>query len=210
MTLRVIVPPAPVVVPADIAGSHAADDAEVAAAIAAVTEELDGPTGWLGRSIGPQTLELRAHTFCAWRKFPLPCPPLIGGVVIKYLDGDEVEQTFAADQYAVLQASNSLRLKSSAAWPTLADDLEAVRIQFQAGYNGTAVADGGTGDVPARIKQAIIVMVQDLIATKAENLFIRSEQVDGIGERQYTVSDQAGAIIQRTATRLLQGLRVYR
>jgi len=209
MILSVITPAAPFVTPADIAGSHAPDDAPVAATIAAVTEELDGPTGWLGRAIGPQTIELRGRTFGAWRELSLPCPPLIGGVVVKYLDADLQEQTFAADQYEVRQRSNSIRLKSSAAWPLYTDDPEAVRIQYQAGYNGTSLASGGTGPIPARVKQAVIVMVQDLIATKAENLFIRSEEVEGIGTRQYTVSDQVGAIIQRTAGRLLTGLRVY-
>lgn len=209
MILRVITPPAPIVVPADIAGSHAEDDAKVAVAIAAVTEEIDGPGGWLGRAIGPQTLELRGWQCFASREFPLPRPPLIGAVVVKYLDRNFVERTLAADNYEVRLASNSIRLKSGASWPTIGNDPEAVRIQYQAGYNNVAVADGGTGPVPARIKQAIVVMVQDLITTKAENLFLRSEEVEGIGSRQYTVSDQAGAIIQRTADRLLWGLRIF-
>jgi hypothetical protein len=206
VTVRVIVPPAPVVVPADIAGSHSADDAKVAAAIAAVTEELDGPTGWLGRAIGPQTLELTASCF-GFGVIYLPYPPIIDVVSVKYLDGDLVEQTVAADRYERL-SDGALRLKSGH-WPAVGAHPDAARIRYQAGYNDTPVDEGGTGAVPARIKQAIIVMVQDLIATKSENLFLRSEQVDGIGERQYTVSDQAGAIIRRTADRLLDGLRLY-
>lgn len=45
MITRVVVPPAPILTPADVPGSHASDDARVAALIAAATEELDGPTG---------------------------------------------------------------------------------------------------------------------------------------------------------------------
>jgi hypothetical protein len=207
VSLRVITPPAPLVVPADIAGSHAPDDAKVIAAIAAVTAEIDGPTGWLGRAIGPQTLELRLDGFdCG--EIRLPRPPIIGNVEVRYLDADLGEQTFDADNYELL-SDGRIWLRNGASWPSLGMHPEPIRIRYQAGYNGTPVADGGTGDVPARIKQAIIVMVQDLIATKSENLFLRSDEVEGVGTRQYTVSDQAGTIIRRTADRLLQGLRIY-
>lgn len=208
MILRVVSPPEPIVAPADIAGSHGANDAKVMAAIAAVTEEIDGPTGWLGRALGPQTLELRLDCFDG-REIDLPCPPVIGDVVVKFLDADLVEQTFADAGFELL-ARGALRLKNSASWPATGRHEEAVRIQYRAGYDGEDIADGGTGAVPTRVKQAIIVMVQDLLATKAENLFLRSEEVEGIGTRQFTVSEQAGAIIRRTADRLLQGLRVYR
>ena len=206
MIVTVITPSAPIVTPADIAGSHAEDDASVAAAIAAVTEEIDGPTGWLGRAIGPQTIELRASCFRFGEIF-LPYPPIIDVGSVKYLDGDLVEQTVPAESYERL-TDGALRMKVGH-WPAVGVHPEAVRIRYQAGYNGGPVADGGTGPVPERIRQAIIVMVQDLLATKAENLFLRSEEVEGIGTRQYTVSDQASTIIRRTADRLLNGLRVY-
>ena len=200
MSLRVITPPTPVVVPADIAGSHAADDPKVIAAIAAVTGTLDAPTGWLGRAIGAQTLELRLERFdCG--EIALPCPPIIGSVVIEYLDTDLDEQTFDAENYELL-SDGRIWLKTGKSWPTLGQHPEPIRIQYQAGYS----------TVPAAIKQAVIVMVQDLIATSAENLFVRSDEVEGVGTVQYTVSDQASALVQRAADRLLMnsGLRVYR
>ena len=209
MIVSVITPPAPFVSPADIAGSHADDDSAVAAVIAAVTEELDAPTGWLGRAIGPQTLEFRDYcpAFCGG--MCLPFPPLIGEVVVKYLDGAGQEQILPVDQYEVRPRSNSIRWLPSVNWRVCLDDPEALRIQYAAGYNDTPIADGGTGPIPQRIRQAVILMVQDLLSTGAENLFIRSEEVEGIGTRQYTVTDQAGAIIQRTAYRLLAGLRIF-
>lgn len=201
MNLRVVIPPAPIVVPADITGSHAADDAKVAATIAAVTEELDGPTGWLGRAIGVQTIEASGQ-FCVERT-PLPCRPIIEikSVVTEDRDGHSA----AADPATWRQDGDELVIHRGANWTRRYRHI----VRYEAGYDGQAIEDGGTGPVPARIKQAIIVMVQDLIATKAENLFLRSEEVDGVGSRQYTVSDQAGTIIRRTADRLLAGLRVY-
>jgi hypothetical protein len=188
------------VVPADIAGSHAEDDAKVIAAIAAVTATLDAPTGWLGRAIGAQTLELRLERFdCG--EVTLPCPPIIGSVEIKYLDVDLDEQTYDAENYELL-SDGRIWLKTGKSWPTLGRHPEPIRIRYQAGYAA----------VPAAIKQAIVVMAQDLISTSAENLFIRSDEIEGVGTVQYTVSDQASALVQRAADRLLMnsGLRVYR
>lgn len=201
MNLRVVIPPAPIVVPADIAGSHAANDAKVAATIAAVTEELDGPTGWLGRAIGVQTIEASGQ-FCAERTL-LPCRPIIEikSLVTEDRDGNSA----AADPATWRQDGDELVIHRGATWTRRYRHI----VRYEAGYDGQSVEDGGTGPVPARIKQAIIVMVQDLIATKAENLFLRAEEVEGIGSRQYTVSDQASTIIRRTADRLLAGLRVY-
>ncbi len=84
-----------------------------------------------------------------------------------------------------------------------------MRIVYDAGYSGTPIADGGTGQCSGERKAAVILGVQQLKAISAENLFLRSEEVEGIGTFQYTVSDQAGAIIQRASERLLEGLRVY-
>jgi hypothetical protein len=52
--------------------------------------------------------------------------------------------------------------------------------------------------------------VQHMKSLNADNLFLRSEEVEGIGTFQYTVSDAAGAIIRDTTRRLLAGLKVQR
>jgi len=92
MFARVITPPQPIVTPAAIAGGHAPTDAAVASMIAAVTEEIDGPTGWLGRSLGPQTIEATGWIGC--RRFRLPCGPVIKivSVVTEDCDGNTVTE----------------------------------------------------------------------------------------------------------------------
>lgn len=191
--IRVITPPQPIVTPADIAGSHVADDPAIAAMIAAATGAIDGPYGYLKRSIGKQTLEISGD-FCGWH-VDLRLPPIIK--VVKVFTGaiGGYETELSPDLYHY--AGERLRFHS---WQT------ATRIQYEAGFSD---ADG-TGPVPPQVKQAIILSVQHMKALSAENLFLRSEEVEGVGSFQYTVSDQAGNIIRDACRRLLGGLQVRR
>lgn len=206
MPIRVIVPPAPFMTPADIPGSHAGNDPAVAAMIAAVVATIDGPAGTLGRCFGPQTIELSIDGFRLFGN-ELPCPPIIPNtLVVKYLDLDGVPQTFSAANYGLY--GDILRLKRGVTLPSIGCYPHPVVIQYEAGYNGTSIADGGTGNIPPQIKQAVTMMVQHFKSMGAENLFLRAEEVEGIGRFEYTVSDQAGNIIKSTADRLLAGLKV--
>lgn len=209
MPTRVLSGPALIVTPADIAGDHAANDPKITAMIAAIQAEVDGPTGWLGRALGMQKLEYTTGGFpCRQRGialYPLVVP---GSVEVSYRDRDGVEQTVASENYRII-SDRYLDFRQSFTFPATECVPDAVRIVYDAGYNGTPIADGGTGSVPENAKRAVILGVQQLKAISAENLFLRSEEVEGIGTFQYTVSDQAGAIIQRASERLLEGLRVY-
>ena len=87
MGVRVITPPVPIVLPSDLSGGYGDDDALASSLIAAVTETIDGPTGWVGRALGPQTLEWSGRFWtCPW--FTLPCRPVIGIDSVTYLDTD--------------------------------------------------------------------------------------------------------------------------
>lgn len=200
MTVRVITPPQPFVTPGDIPGAHAPTDARIAGVIAAVTEEIDGPTGWLGRALAPQLLEWSLSCWPQLDCFRLPCPPEIEIVSIDYVDPAGATQSWAFPT------------------PLYFDDLPAVRgrkgdirIHYWAGYGHRDESDPTkwVATVPERVRQAIIVTSQHMLSLGAENLFLRSEEVEGVGTFQYTVTDQASNIIRSTADRLLQGLRVY-
>ena len=206
MPVRVITAPDPILTPASVAGSHAPDDPKIAALIDAVTEELDGPSGWLGRALGPQTLELSLGGFGA-KPIKLLYPPLIQITSVKYLDVLGVEQTVPDTVYR--QAGDRLVLKVGQAWPIAGCAPDAVRVQYRAGYDGTPASEGGTGKVPERVLQAVILSVQNLVSIGAENLFLRSEEVNGVGTTTYTVSEVAGTIVREAAERLLGNLRVY-
>lgn len=207
MLVRVIVPPEPIVTPDEIAGSHAGDDATVAALIAAVTATIDGPGGWVGRAFGVQTLEAALDRWpsCVLR---LPYPPIIGNISIIYLDSDRVEHLVDEGDYFLID--DMLCFRTGWPAPAIGPFPVPIRIRYEAGYDDAAVAEGGTGPLDPRVKQAIIVSVQHLKATMAqEDLFLRSVEIPDVETRQFVVSDQAANLVRMTAERLLDGLRVY-
>lgn len=161
MTVVVIEPPTVLVVSVEEAKDHLSvdfddDDVLIEALIKAVTAHLDGPDGWLGRALSPQTLELRIDEFprCDIR---LPYPPLIGIVSVKYDDADGVERTVAPSVYRTVGPASGPRLALAygETWPTPRWQSECVRIRYTSGYNG----DDG---VPAPIKHAILLVMGHL------------------------------------------------
>lgn len=203
MALRVIIPPAPIVEPMDILGDHEPDDRVIRRMIAAATRTIDGPNGWLKRCLGPQTLELTMDRWCG-QNHRLPCGPVIKINSVRYLDAAGVEQTVDAAHWKMFDGR--IWFMPGFSQPSLGICPGAVRIRYLAGYNG--VGEGKTGDVPPEAVQAVILLTQHMKATAAENLFIASEEVEGIGSQRFVVSDQADALVKRAVESLLSGLRV--
>ncbi|OCP05004.1 MULTISPECIES: hypothetical protein [unclassified Ensifer] len=204
MDVRVITPPAPIVTPSDVPGSHPGTDAGIAALIAATTEQIDGPDGWLGRCLGPQTIEVAGLFFRERQK--LPFGPVIK--IISIVTEDEDGNATPADSSTWRQDGDTLVVSTGARWVT---DYRH-RVRYSAGYNGTAGAAPGeaqTGKVPERARQAIILSVQDLVRVRASDADIRSEEVEGVGTATYLDSDKMAAVIERTCGRLLSTLRVF-
>jgi len=205
MQLRVITPPEPFVTPADIAGDHAADDALVASMIAAATEEIDGPTGWLGRAIGPQVIE--ATGCLGIERVALPCPPIISIEEVVGIDPYGAETAAAVEDYWL--DGEVLVLRCGARWARL----PRYRIRYKAGFNGNSGAPEGerqTGAIPERVRQAVILSVQHMKSIGVENLYLKVDEVDGVGRQEFTLTDQASNVIERACDRLLRGLKVYR
>lgn len=200
MTLSAIDPAAAVLTPADIAGSHAPNDPTVTALIAAVTAELDAPYGWLGRSIGRQTLRLTLPAF-GCEPIWLSCGPVLAVGSVKYLDASGVEQTLDPADYRL--AGNWLVPSHGKAWPSAAyDQPDAVRITYTAGYD----------DVPVAIKRALILLVQNLKKVQDDALggVVLFRDVEGVGQRRYESSKIVGEYVSRAARQLLSGYRLYR
>jgi uncharacterized phiE125 gp8 family phage protein len=156
MEIVVITPPAPVVTWAE-ADKHLkldGDDSErdlVESYIAAATGTIDGPEGWLGRSLGMQTLEVLLDGFgCGAIK--LPCGPIVSIESVTWIDSDGLTQTIAPEGYELLHGQ--LVPAFGTRWPNSLsrDGLWPARIRYQAGYDV----------LPAPIKAAILLMVGDL------------------------------------------------
>ena len=204
MSVIVITPPAAFMTPADIPGTHAADDAAVQAWIDAAVAEIDGPNGWLGLAIGPQTLEYRLCEFpCG--EIKLPCQPIISLTSIIYTDweGTEVTLTSGTD-YEFVQKDGIVRPAINTVWPSARDVTGSVKIRYQAGFNGTT-----TGAIPQRIKQAVQLLTLMYKNSGVENLFLAEVEVSGVGRRKYVVSETAGKVARDAAHNLLVSLREY-
>ncbi|WP_173087362.1 hypothetical protein [Devosia sp. 1635] len=201
MSIRVIVPPEAILTPADIVGAHAATDQKIALLIAAAQEEIDGPDGWLGQSLGPQTLE-----YGGWfieREIMLPCGPVIEVLGITTEDTDGTPEPAMPGTYR--KEGDFLLISHGAAWV----HRPVHKVRYRAGYDDVPVENGGTGPVPARVKQALQLTVLHAMTIGTENLFLRSEQVEGVGTTTYTVSAAATELIRGAIDRLLGGLRRY-
>lgn len=119
------------------------DDALIKRLVAAVTGELDGWSGWLGRALRPQTWRMDLTGFPSF-PLALPLPPLVSVSFVKALNDTGAYDTVDAGLYETLPGEpfTELALKPGLEWPTLTGSGRgAVQIQFQAG-----VPTGGDGE----------------------------------------------------------------
>lgn len=160
---------------------HNEDDALIFGMAEAATAHIDGPDGWLGRSLGEQVLDayLEAPTFD--RVLCLPYPPVVSVTSIE-ARRDDGWQLVAADQYDV-RGAEVWRMRSGH-WPPWIDDPEAVRVRYKAGY----------ATLPAPIRAALLLMVGDLYHNR------ETTRIDGATPVQMSL----------TVERLLAPFRVWR
>lgn len=184
----VVSPADPIVLPQQIRGGTSGD-AVLAAMIAAVTRSIAAPTGWLGRSLGEQTLLWTGSCFPE----RLPYRPIVEVVSVEYTAPGGTTGTVDPADYRLVAD----RLIGE--WPAVANEPDAVRVTYVAGYE----------EVPDEAVQAIILGAQYLRDLRAADGLIRSETVEGLGSTTYVVSDEAGSAVRRATEALLAGLTVY-
>jgi len=175
-------------------------DDQINAMIEAATQYADGPNGFLGRALLEQTWDYFLDSFAdvitptiGSSFIELPLPPLLQVIGVYYMNNAGVEVEFAASNYVVDDSAQPARisLKSAASWPTVVDQVNAVRIRFRAGYLDQTVSPAVEA-VPGPIKAAILMT----LGTLYEN---RENQV-------------VGAIVFKlpwAAEQLLRPYRVY-
>ena len=149
MSVLVVTPPEPLVDWEDakhhLRVTTGDEDNLIKGYIAAASAWIDGPFGWLGRSIGAQTLELRTNVFAGCD--PLPYGPVISIASVKYVDQQGVEQTLDEGTYQII--GGALALSPGSSWPSHRGDAEGVRVRYVAGYE----------EVPAQVQQAVLLLV---------------------------------------------------
>lgn len=198
MTIRRLSGPEPIVVPADVPGSHASDDALIVGAIAGVQASIDGPTGWLGRSLGAQQLELTTDRLA--RSIRLPFEPVTNIISVKYRDRAGVLQTIDESNYRVA-SGNRCQFGTGFALPETDCTSDSVTIVYDAGY--------AAGGMPESAKRAVIIGVQQSKPMTDQSVMLRSENVEGVGEVSYAASEATGELVRRAIEALLAPLRVH-
>lgn len=167
MRVVVVTPPDPVVT-IEEAKRHLKQDSDddallIEAYVAAATAHIDGPDGWLGRSIGVQTLDAFLPAFGVV-SIALPYPPAIDIIEVSYVGTDGEAHEVDASTYEI--AGSLLRAAWANAWPEPAwrgASGETVRIRYRAGYPPRVVeGQEPVSTVPAPIKAAILLMTGDL------------------------------------------------
>lgn len=123
------------------------DDAQVAAYIAAATEDTQS---FLHRQLCTATWVLTLDRFPCDDYIDLPRPPLQSVTHVKYYDLSNTQQTLSVSDYEVDTSTEPGRIyiDRSTGWPSVYDRRNAIEIRFVAGY-------GDAEDVPEMIKQSI-------------------------------------------------------
>lgn len=155
MRVTVAVPPDPIVTWRE-AQAHLRLDGDdekvlVEAMIEAATANIDGPSGWLGHSLGAQELEVRYDTLPHSSSIRVPYGPVMSLVSVKYLDRNDIEHEADLEDFELI---GDILVPEGSEWIWVGGSMKpyACRIRYRAGYEV----------VPAPIKAAILMMVGDM------------------------------------------------
>src|SRR5262245_7038895 len=136
----------------------------------AATDYLDGEHGFLGRALVTQTWLLTIDEFPT-AEIKLPLPPLQSVTSVKYDDSAGVEQTVASTDYYVDTASEPgwVVPLANVSWPTTLDAINAVRIEYVAGYPADSSSPPDlAANVPFNIKAGLMLMIAELFERREE------------------------------------------
>jgi len=111
--------------------------------------------GFLSRALVTQTWELRLDMFPFHRQIMLPRPRLQAVNSITYYDSSNTSTTLTASVYQVdiYAEPGYIVLASGQSWPVTYDRINALLIEYDAGYGDNAV------DVPESIRQAMKLLI---------------------------------------------------
>jgi len=98
--------------------------------ILAAQAELDGPHGWVGISVAPQSLQARVDSFAG--PIRLIGGPIVGDVVGTYLDSSGQSVGLEPTVY-VVQLDGTVSLAAGATWPAVSDQADACRFAYDVG-----------------------------------------------------------------------------
>ncbi|WLA52369.1 hypothetical protein QIH80_21115 [Bradyrhizobium elkanii] len=139
---------------------------------------------------------------------PLPYPPLIDIVSVKYFDANGVDQTMVlGTDFRVLGMGQPLGQQEIApplgkSWPVARLDDASVRIRFNCGY------DEDVNVMPRQLKSALCLAVRDLLPLLTRDQMLLEDRVEGVSTKRYQNNPQLAAVVQSAIGSLLANLRV--
>jgi len=100
--------------------------------------------------------------FDSFMHLELPVGNAVSITSIQYLDADGVTQTLDPSPAIYLLSGDKVYLKNSETWPETLNQKDAVTVTYTAGWEVDRQASPPVNDVPARIRQAILLIIGDL------------------------------------------------
>lgn len=206
MKVRVVLPPDEFITAADLG---LANDAATNAAVQSAVQYLDGPAGYLGMSLGVQTLEATGTGwyYVYYEPVQLPLGPIIRIESLTYLDQVGDEQTIDETDYRLV--NNILWFGSTWSPPSHYVAPDAVRIRYVAGWD-----EDTTGVIPQPILQAIGLdasAAANVQALAAAGGSVKSVEIPGVMTKTYNVaSPTAGTSDVRSSEAYRNLLAGYR
>lgn len=133
------------------------EDGLISSLISAATSMLDGYSGILGRCLVTQTWQVTADSFSRCIRLPFPA----SDVAIEVRDSSGGSDPVSASDYSLLldERGSYIRFNDDYSYPTDLAEVAAVSIEVEAGY-------GDPADVPAAIRQAILLLVAHWFANR--------------------------------------------
>lgn len=136
------------------------DDALIGALVEAATMHVESITG---RGLVSQTWDYSIDAFPADDEtITLPRSPVLSVTSITYADAEGDAQTMDSEDYRVISGGadkSRVGLVYGGSWPLTQGITHAVTVRFVAGYADGSASPFDNGQIPAPIRQAILLMV---------------------------------------------------
>jgi len=109
----------------------------------------------------------------------VPYGPIQSIDAVKYIDGDGVEQTMDPADYKTDLHSDLARIFPTDSWPSIADEPNAVTVQYTAGYDSVSGLN-----FPEEARQAILMQVTTLYQNRQDEVLGTSTNMLCWGSRK--------------------------
>lgn len=176
------------------------DDVLLEALIDVAVQYFDGWNGVLGRCMISQTWDQHYDDFRSM-ELPFPASSITS---IYYDDINGADQLIDSDNYAIRRWNTGRTTISAVApytWPLVSGKPEAVRVRFVAGFGPSAA------DVPAPIKQALLLTVGTLYSSTRNDVGLRRIVIDGVGSHEW---DTTGSLMKSNEAAIDRLVSPYR